>query len=673
MKYYLAVALAVWGVSVGFSASGQTRENELYQSILKREFGTATNEMAAIEKQIQEAKPEQYSQIEARLIAVLDSKEATVPGKQFACQMLRTVGSPKCIASVSKLLTDEKLSHIARFVLLGMHDPAVDAALRKTLGQTDGKLRIGIINTLGDRADGGSLKAIAALLKTKDEATGRSALNALGKIGGLQAADILDRAKVGPELQEPWAHAYLRCAASVAAAGQSSRAEKMYQSLFSGPYPASVRVAAFPAIAQIQRERAVPQIVKMLAAEDAIMSRAALSAVMIVPGNSATRSLVQALPGLPPQGKAALLGALAIRGDAEGVTDAVNKLAGDENPVVRQAAIKALARLGSAASVPVLASSLNEGEPIGPAASKTLVELQSPGVTEALIKESGAGTAVVREGVFKVLAERGQVEALPVFRKALRDEDPQIRRAALKTIAALGTAEDLPRLVEMLVKAKDDSDRDAIAPAISEIGGRIPEPTKRSEAVLRALPQADGPAKLALLKVLATMGGENALQAVRSSLLQDADVRKAAVRALAAWPDATPMPDLLGVAKDGTEKTDQILALRGYIRLANFTRSKARIQSYREVMQLATQPEEKWSVLAGLAEVPQVESLKMAETYLEDAAVTREAFAAYEKIAEALAGPQPALAREALERVAEKSSDNGLRNKAKAALEKINK
>ncbi len=673
IKSYLALALAVGGAMLSVSAPGQTAEKDSYQAILKREFGTAVNEMTAIEKETQDSKPDQYPRIEARLIAVLESPEATPPAKQFACQMLRTVGSPKCVSAVSKLLTDEKLSHIARFVLVGMHDPAVDAALRKALAQTDGKLRIGVINTIGDRGDRDSLKAVAALLKNKDEATSLSALNAIGKIGGTQAADALDRAKRADSLQEAWAHAYLRCAGTLAASGESSRAEKMYQLLFNGAYPASVRVAAFPAIATIQKEQAVPLIVKMLASDDITMRRAAASAVTTVPGNPATRSLVEALPALTPEGKAALLGALANRGDAQGVTEPVNRLAVDENSVVRQAAIKALARVGSAASVPVLAAALNEGGSTASAASKTLVELQGNGVTEALIKQSEIGDTVIREGVFKVLTERGQVEALPVFRKALLDKNPQIQRAALKTIAAVGTEEDLPKLVEMLVAAKSDAERDAIAQAISDVGGRIADPARRSEPVLRAWPGADGPAKVSLLRVLATWGGDKALQAVRSSLSDGAEVRKAALRALADWPDAAPMPDLLSVAKEGKEKTEQILALRGYIRLASFTRSKTKVQSYGAAMELATQPEEKWAVLAGLSEVSQVESLRMVEAYLEDAQVKREAFAAYEKIAESLAGAQPAIAREALHRVAETASDNGLRNKARVALEKLNK
>src|SRR5207249_7771792 len=125
-----------------------------------------------------------------------------------------------------------------------------------------------------DRGDRQSLRLLERVLKADDEPTSRAALNAIGKIGGVDAADVLDRHKMAMPLQEPWAHAYLRVAASMAAAGKSSRAAKMYQALFDGSYPSAIRAAALPALAQIQRERAVPLIVKMLSADEAIIRRA---------------------------------------------------------------------------------------------------------------------------------------------------------------------------------------------------------------------------------------------------------------------------------------------------------------------------------------------------------------------------------------------------------------
>ena len=86
---------------------------------------------------------------------------------------------------------------------------------------------------------------------------------------------------------------------------------------------------------------------------------------------------------------------------------------------------------------------------------------------------------------------------------------------------------------------------------------------------------------------------------------------------------------------------------------------------------MATRVDEKRLVLTGLANVANVEALRTVEPFLDDASLQREAYMAYEKIAESLAGRQPAVAKEALQRVAEKATSEGLRNKAKQALEKI--
>src|SRR5271157_428332 len=86
------VAVLCAGALLPSAAPGQTAGTDIYQAIVSREFGTASTELAAVEKEIANARPDQYAPIEAKLIAVLEAPAATLPGKQFACQMLRIVG-----------------------------------------------------------------------------------------------------------------------------------------------------------------------------------------------------------------------------------------------------------------------------------------------------------------------------------------------------------------------------------------------------------------------------------------------------------------------------------------------------------------------------------------------------------------------------------------------------
>ncbi len=668
------LAAVLWaGALLPSSGLAQTAGSDSYQAIVTREFGTAAEAMTAVEKEISNARPGQYAPIEAKLIAVLEAPGATMPGKQFACQMLRIVGSARCVPAVGKLLADPRLSHVARQVLLGMADAAVEQTLRDALGQTQGSLRIGLVNTIGDRRDRSSLKALAALLNGNDEAAALAALNAIAKIGGTEAADVLEGAAVTGPLKPAQAQALLCCASSVAAVGQPERAEKMCRALLEGDAPAPVRAGAFGALAQLQKEQAVPLIIKTLSSGEPMLRQVAAGAVISVPGNAATRAFAQGLQGCAPETRVVLLGALAARGDAEGLREMVNQLAAEGDEAIRVAALKALGRLGDASSVPVLAAALKQKEAAAAAAGQTLIELQGAGVAEALVGQAQTGDAVIRPALLGVLAERRQVEALPVFRKALNNGDAGMRRAALKSLAVLGTQEDLATLAEMVLTKSEAGERDQVAQAMSELGRRLPDKSAGCAPVLQALSRADAPAKACLLTVLAALGGDQALQAVRDALAGEGEVRKTAVRALADWPDAAPMADLLKVAKEDKEPSSQILALRGYIRMAGQarTRPEQKLEAYRAALELATRPDEKRLALTGLATVAHPDSLKLVEPYLEAGGLQREAFVAYERIAQSLARRQPAVAKEALQRVAEKATDPGLRTRAQRALEGI--
>jgi HEAT repeat protein len=676
-RFLLAFTLLVLaGPMLPQPGFAQANAADPWQALVNREFGTATNELAAIEKEIQGAKREHYPAMELKLIAVLETPAASMPGRQFACQMLKLVGSAKCIPAVTRLLTDNELSHMARSVLACLHGPAVDEALGEALGSTQGKLRIGVINTLGDRGDTGALNALAGFLKTSDEATVRAAFNAIGKIGGKSAADVLDRAKPSAGgTADDWANAYLRCAGNLATAGETQRSLKMYQTLYDGNSPTAVRAAAFTVLVKAQKEKAVPQIIQLLESDDPILQKAAISAVISAPGTAATRGLVQALPRLAPETQVVLLGALASRGDAGPVTDSANKLAASSNPDVRLAALKALARLGNDSSVAVLATALKEGDPVAKAATSSLVELQAQGVTEGLMKQAGAGDIVVRQAVLNVLTQRGKAEALPAVRQAANDDDPTIRQAGLKALAILGTQEDIARLAAMFPVRKDNSEQEQIAQSMSAIAGRAKDKTSSGAPVLEAFATADAQAKLNLLTVLPVLGSEAALKATRECLTGEADVRRAAIRTLADWPDSSPMPDLLSIARNDKDQTSRVLALRGYIRMLGMSSESAaaKTESYRDAMELATRPDEKKLALNGLSKVAHVDALKMIGACLEDPDLKHEAFVAYEKVAESLVAQDPAAAKDALQRVADGAPDNGLSNRAKRALERMNK
>lgn len=152
--------------SVGLTM-GQEEETETPGPIVDPKYGAASDIM---------------SMSPADLVTLLEDPQGSVFAKAKACQRLAVVGSTEAVPALEALLTDPQLSHYARFALEPIDDDAPDQALRSTLDKVEGKLLIGIINSIGRRQDAEALPALAALLNHSDRKVAHSAAEAMRRI-----------------------------------------------------------------------------------------------------------------------------------------------------------------------------------------------------------------------------------------------------------------------------------------------------------------------------------------------------------------------------------------------------------------------------------------------------------------------------------------------------------
>src|SRR5687768_5466024 len=89
---------------------------------------------------------------ETVLIAILRS-DAPGGEKALACKNLAVHGSAAAVPELAKLLTDEKLASWARIPLEAIPGAAADEALRGALDSAQGRLLVGVINSIGVRRD----------------------------------------------------------------------------------------------------------------------------------------------------------------------------------------------------------------------------------------------------------------------------------------------------------------------------------------------------------------------------------------------------------------------------------------------------------------------------------------------------------------------------------------
>ena len=219
-----------------------------------------------------------------------------------------------------------------------------------------------------------------------------------------------------------------------------------------------------------------------------------------------------------------------------------------------------------------------------------------------------------------------------------KDDNREIRQAAYKALGVLPEQKDLPAMVSMLLAASNDADRGGMERAMIATVTRLEAPD--AGPVIDGLAKADLAAKPHLLAVLSRIGGPKALDAVRGQVLSgDNQVKTAAIRALADWPDAAPLSDLMKIAKDDSDSTSRVLALRGYIKLLGIPANRGAAETVKllaEAMDAAKRPEEKIAVLSALPKYPCEDALALAENAKKDNALAAEADLAAKKIKEAL-------------------------------------
>ena len=156
-----------------------------WKEVAKLVHGGDRTAASSLHTLIMDADTAQYPALEKKLLEVLADKNTTELGADFACRMLRLVGTAASVPALSKLLADEKTADSARYALQLIPGAEADAALRAALGTLKGKAKAGLIGSISARGDKEALAAIRACASENGEA-GAAAAEAVKTLGGAQ-------------------------------------------------------------------------------------------------------------------------------------------------------------------------------------------------------------------------------------------------------------------------------------------------------------------------------------------------------------------------------------------------------------------------------------------------------------------------------------------------------
>ncbi|MCX8108932.1 MAG: DUF1080 domain-containing protein, partial [Verrucomicrobiae bacterium] len=321
-----------------------------------------------------------------------------------------------------------------------------------------------------------------------------------------------------------------------------------------------------------------------------------------------------------------------------------------EGPVDRRvAAIRSCAQLGDPTSIPLLFELAKDRETaVSSAALAALTGVPVAEADTALLALLLELTDNRRIAVIDAISQRRVLAAVPSLLKCAADPDAGVANAAFQALGELAEARAIPSIIDALNQTKALS---AGENALTAICARQTDRSQCAKLLAEGFTKTSGEAKLAVLRVLGTVGGETALDAVRAATREpDKEVKETALRVLCDWPTPEALPDLAELTKTTPDQKFRILALRAQLRLipAQTSSDESKIAQLKEIIPMLERPEEKRLALAALVNIPTAEALALVVPHFDSEGVKEEAADAAVSIAEKIVKNNPAKVAEVI-------------------------
>jgi len=615
------------------------------------------------------------------LIRILGS-DATYDAKQFVCRQLSLTATEEHIPVLASHLGDEKMTHMALYVLTHIDSPQVEKALLSALDRARGNARVGIINTLGSRRCADAVEPLGKLMISSDEETSIAAIRALGRIGTESAhlqfarSDVINDppSKHSHAKMMAFAHANLDLGDRLQADGYSRLARGRYQFAFEEHNPAHIRAAGLKGLVATMGEQAEPFVTQALKSASKQLYGMAATIVRTLPEKKTAEVMAAEFPELEPRVQVLLIGALAARSDGAGVT-IVETSCKSPDVLVRRAALSAIGRIGDESCVPLLIEHAAGGAEQD-AALDSLTNLAGENVNAVLIKHMRDGDSDEKAVICRALLGRNAAEAAPALVETVRTAEPAVRSEALRALHDLADRRQMAALVD-LIFVVEPAEADQVGKALAAVARRNSMHRECTDDILSKYSRATNiDQRVALLLTLGGLGHERALPILREGLKDDSSqIRYAAIKALSAWPSDAPAGDLLEVAKSANNQTHRVLALRGFIDLIDAATLPAdrKLAHYRQAMELAGQDAERKKVLSVIAGLDTFEAFQMAMSNLDNPSLKNEAALAACRIAQRIYTSKGRQLVDYLEAITEADVGDSTKQQAREILQNINK
>jgi HEAT repeat protein len=624
----------------------------------------------------------------ARALLVTIEKAEHPEIRSFLMGLLRWCGGAECLVPLSAFLGDPELTEPATQALLAIRAPGTAEALLAALKKAEGGPATTLVKALGELREARAIPLVAPYAASTDPDVRRTALQALAdmvpaaarqRTGAGSPSELLRAAcRTDEPLERALAtslllhHARRLAEARAKAEGVALCREVLAQA--AAESPEHLAPAALHALAGMAGDQALPDLIAAVETPNRTISVAALRALISMDRPRARAELDRILTRGPDHLRLALLATL---DDSTGAAhfDAIAANLGHEHPEVRAAAIRAMTH---PRGLPALLAYLKtENAQQLPDIQKAILSIAGPDEMSAIAAALAGAPAPARTLLLDLLGQRRATGCFDAVFALTAAAEPDVRLAALKALGGVATPDRLPALARRLIESPEAAERTALVRSIVQVARTLPEADRRADALLAVLSAAPPETKEAIMGALSDLAGAAALRAVtEAGAGEQENVRNAALKSLADWPDETAAEAMLQAAARATDLTQQVLLLRGYVRVirAGARPAEEKLARYRAALPVAPRPEDKTMILGALVDIKTMDALLLLGGHLDDPAI-REEVAALTVIVACADGDYKGLTepgvRPILSAVLEIVKDDNVRERVAAQLAKI--
>jgi len=579
------------------------------------------------------ATQEQRLACERQLLLFLKTN-ATATAKMHACRHLRIIGTKESIPALKDMLLKKETTDMARYALEKIPDNASEEALLSALHKSSGLIKAGIISSLGHRKVSRAIPMLEEILnKNTDLPLSLASAAALGHIKNPGAAQALSLAlsQAKGELKVQVTGSLLKCAEQFLSDGDNKKAANIYDRILNADLPSSLHNSAVRGKINAAGEKGTEYILDALKDRENEFNASYIEMIPEYFDSSNITAVCALLPSLPDQAKVQLISILSVYPEEE-VRQLVLDSAEKSSMEVRMASLKTLKQIGNSSTIAFLAqhAASSQGEEQQQART-SLWGLKGDDINSNIISNlAGEKNPDIQTEYIKAVEQRRVYSGKDIVCDSLDSSHPEVRLQAIKSIKQISSPEDIPRLLEFLIKTENKRDREEMISTIALTALKIQDPLRRGESVTTVLPKIKTPINRAsLYLLLGRIGDDSTLPVIRSGLSEKNEmIHDSVVRAFASWPSSTAAEDVLYIAETSDKREHRILCLRAYVRMVEmepYQRPEAAVRSLETALKMTQRAQEKMMILGALQKFACDQAADVAERLTKDKDVEQEA------------------------------------------------